>query len=316
MKAWFFASLILLTTVLARPAVAQDEEARALFVEADKKFQAGDLEGALDGYRKAYELVPRAKILLNITAVLAELGRDAEIANTSQRYLDHPERDETRTAELEEILADLDLKLGKLTVTVGAGGQATLDDKALGVGPLSLLIRVEPGTHRLVATFPNGQAQKDVDATPGSAVAVELAEPAALESPPIAAPNLTASSVASGAPPFYTRPWSWTLGATGFSTVLAVFYGLQAKEDEEDYAALIMTETPSYTDAKRIEDRGRRNALISNIGWVSAGAFAIASGYLLYQDRERFRKGSSDGVRVTPALSGDAAMLFLEGSSW
>ncbi len=116
---------ILATAVLAPPVAfaqpAADKtktDAKALMASGLKLFQAKDYLGALAVFRNAYAKFPSPKILLNIATTLKQLDRNAEAANTYQRYLDAPDADPTKRADVTKVLVELDAKVGLLEIAL------------------------------------------------------------------------------------------------------------------------------------------------------------------------------------------------------
>ncbi|MEP7125795.1 MAG: hypothetical protein ABJE95_32995 [Byssovorax sp.] len=218
MKPIAILALILGAALLAAPARANDSdknEARALFDEGNKLIQKGDFEGALQRFRYAYERFPSVKILLNTATVLKELRRNADAANTYQRYLRSPESDPARRDEIAKILVALDAKVGKLRIE--------LDDPQLRVrldGKLEsepgdwLCVRVEPGTATVVGEkdgFP--AVTREIGIGAGESRTVRLGKPDAPRNaspaaviPPADAPAPTPVEV-SRAPVFLSHAW-------------------------------------------------------------------------------------------------------------
>src|SRR5262245_50885951 len=61
--------------------VKDEKEAERLFQEGNTLFDTGDYLWALERYRSAWRLDPRARYQLNIGVTLTALGRDAEAAD-------------------------------------------------------------------------------------------------------------------------------------------------------------------------------------------------------------------------------------------
>jgi len=196
---------------LATPAAAQDAEARAreLFEEGTRLVDAGDLAGALNRYRAAYDVVPRAMLLRNIGAVLVELDRPAEAANAFAEYLAQSDVEPEWVAEVERVLGKLDTSLGRLRLRVrGRPVSVRLDGVTVGASPLERVVRVDPGTH-LVAVVREDQKvpeRKNWNVAVPAGEEVELAldqadlwpEPAPGAEPPAAAIGGQVDSTAPG----------------------------------------------------------------------------------------------------------------------
>lgn len=93
-------------------------DAKALMASGLKLFQAKDYLGALAVFRDAYARFASPKILLNIATTLKQLNRNAEAANTYQRYLDAADTDPAKKADVSKVLAEIDTKVGILELTL------------------------------------------------------------------------------------------------------------------------------------------------------------------------------------------------------
>jgi hypothetical protein len=112
-------SLLTGASAVAQPAPQDSKvDAKALMQSGVRLFEAKDYLGALAVFRDAYRRFPSAKILLNISTTLTLLDRKADAANSYQQYLDSPEADPAKKADVNAVLADLDRVLGRLEITV------------------------------------------------------------------------------------------------------------------------------------------------------------------------------------------------------
>lgn len=273
-------------TALAQDAEEADERARTLFDQATTKLDGGDLPGALSDYRAAYALAPRAKILLNIGAVLLELGRTVEAANTFADYLARDDADPDRVQAVRDTLAGLDRSLGVISLDVAiAAREVLLDDVAIGSSPLRQTLRAAPGRHVVVLRAGDGaRASYPVDVIAAGNHQLVIANPT-LEPPPAPAiapgPAATATSD-SGRPSLWRRPVVWTGVATGLALTAGVVFGLQARAFESDLDAL-NTDSANhpFADAAALEQRARDRALFANIGFITAGITGAVTAVLL-----------------------------------
>jgi len=87
-------------------------DAKSLMASGLKLLDARDYLGALAVFRDAYARFASPKILLNIGTTLKLLERNAEAANTYQRYLDDKDADKKRVPEVQKILAGIDKTVG------------------------------------------------------------------------------------------------------------------------------------------------------------------------------------------------------------
>ncbi|HSD86525.1 MAG TPA: hypothetical protein VLB44_03385, partial [Kofleriaceae bacterium] len=154
-------------------------DAKALMSSGLKLFAAKDYLGALAVFKDAYQRFPSSKILLNIGTTLKALNRNAEAANVYQRYLDAPDIDAAKKADVAKVLAELDATLGVLDITVKP------DDAEVQIGTDDWIAakeaahyRINPGSavvHARRADHTPGEKSVDVAAGAHAAVALELA---------------------------------------------------------------------------------------------------------------------------------------------
>jgi len=165
-----------------------EREARALFKEANRLLGERDYVAALDMFRAAYSRWPNPKILLNIGTTLRNLGRDAEAADAYDKYLREGKPDAKRKAEVEAILKDLNAKLGKLRIEVNEpGARVLVDGKVVGESPQAITLRVEAGTHTIVAEkqgYPAAAATVQISAGQERVVELRLVQPGTPAPPP------------------------------------------------------------------------------------------------------------------------------------
>jgi len=188
-------------TAQPKKAPGGKDDAKSLMASGLKLFQAGDYLGALTVFREAYTRFNSAKILLNIGTTLSKLNRNAEAANTYQRYLDADDTDPTKRADVLKVLGDLDVKVGSVEVAVTpaeaevqVGGDETWHPAA----KISR-VRVEPGKVLVKARAEKfTPAEKTVDVAAGKKVPVALQLVAIPEAPVVTAPPVVVAPPTGG----------------------------------------------------------------------------------------------------------------------
>ena len=135
------------------PAIAVDDPAnrplaQALMLEGIKQLRARAYDQALANFLEAYARFPSPRLLLSVAAVLRDMGRIADVANTYQRYLADPGNGGERVAEITELLSQLDEQLTTLDIQV----MPRSSDISIDGGPFvevasSLVTRVRAGLH-------------------------------------------------------------------------------------------------------------------------------------------------------------------------
>jgi hypothetical protein len=140
---------------LGTPAHAEskaEQEARSLFREGNRRLEAQDFPAALDLFRAAYTRSPNPKILLNLGTTLRSLGREAEAVDAYARYLADPQADPKRRREVEQLVREVDARVGRLRITVNEpGARVLLDGRAIGESPTPITVRADTGTRTVVA---------------------------------------------------------------------------------------------------------------------------------------------------------------------
>src|SRR6266404_2785015 len=111
-------------------------------------------QGALAVFNDAYKRFPSAKILLNIGTTEALLERKAEAANSYQKYLDSPDADPAKKADVATQLAELDKASGRLELAITpADAEVLLDDNWVLASTVKVW-RVVPGTYTIKVRKP------------------------------------------------------------------------------------------------------------------------------------------------------------------
>jgi tetratricopeptide (TPR) repeat protein len=190
---------LLLVALVATSAAAQDarEEAQKIVTDADAKFQAGDLDGALAGYQDAYGRYPSPRLHYNLALCLDGLGRSVDAVAEFERFLaEAPDAPIEHRTYASGAVTRLEPKIGRLELRgFPIGARVTVDGTAAGVTPMRP-IPVAPGEH--VITVGTYQQAARV-AAGGRELVIDLS----------AAPH-----------PIYKKWWFWT-GATVVAAVAA-----------------------------------------------------------------------------------------------
>jgi hypothetical protein len=135
---------------IARSAPTEDQlaEARAHFERGVLLFDAGDNDGALVEFQRAYDLSRRATVLFNIAATCQALRRYGEAIEALRRFLaESTEEQRRQRRDAERTLRELEQLIAHLTITVDPPN-ATLQVDGR-VQPPGTALVVGPGTHRI-----------------------------------------------------------------------------------------------------------------------------------------------------------------------
>lgn len=130
----------------------EEREARVMFKEATRLMDEGQLVEALEMFKAAYLRSPNPKILLNMGSIYRQLGRYAEAMDAYEKYVADSRANAKTKKEVEKILLDLAKRVGYLRVDVNEpGAKVTIDGKLVGESPQAIKLRVDPGTHSVIA---------------------------------------------------------------------------------------------------------------------------------------------------------------------
>jgi hypothetical protein len=322
-------SILVLLALLAMAHTAAanpkpEDEARALNRKGVELLDQRDFIGALEAFRAAYARFPSVKILLNIGTASRNLGRYAEAAEAYERYLSDPAADPQKKPEVTDLLQKLDLGLGRLRLDIDpADARCFLDGK-----PVSgRLVRIEPGTHALVAEkggFVTMNQTVTVAAREERNVQLHLA-PQASDEPaqPPTPPPAPAPTVSAPPPPIAEPPPSddgshrrkllmWSLGGAGVVLIGAgAYFGLSAHSDWNDVSAhcpnRFCTDPMYLTRA----DDASHEATLSTF-FVLTGVTAGAAAAILW-----WRQPSGEpnhAVRVIPLAGSGFGGAMIEGT--
>ncbi len=174
--------------------------------------------------------------------------------------------------------------------------------EARGGGTISVDV---PGARRLVVHVVDQWGNRLVEAGTQDA-------PLALE---LSAPATGGGGKDTPSRPIYTRYYLWYAVALGFGAA-GTWFGLQASASQDELDELNSTSAMhDFSDAKAVQDRGERQALIANISFATAGVFAAVGTVFLVRDLMggKREKPSETAVRAAPALLPDGAGLVITG---
>ncbi len=229
-------AMILAVLLAPRPARAQaHEEAVRLFQAGVEAAHAGRWVEARRAFERAYELLPRTEILVNLAAARAQTDELLEALEAYERASRDPDLDPNVRAEVERATADLRAASPRMRIEVRGlerQDEVRLDDRTLAEEALGGALQVNPGSHTVVVRRHGAVvAHAAIFAESGASATVQLVVVAATEPPEAAASPRVGASLAS--PPetaTRARPrWPRMLGgglllagAVGLGAVMAV----------------------------------------------------------------------------------------------
>jgi hypothetical protein len=162
------------------PDAASERHARELFQQGNALIERSRYVDALDRFQEAYALWQNPKIQLNIATTLRVLGRNAEALRAYREYLrDGKPRAELR-AEVDEIMLELQTRVGRAVLQLPADVQkVTLDGRVLSDDALAEL-ELDPGRHVVIAETTDGASAAAFDIVGGAVEQVVLPDPVAV----------------------------------------------------------------------------------------------------------------------------------------
>ncbi|HEU0035241.1 MAG TPA: hypothetical protein VFQ53_31665 [Kofleriaceae bacterium] len=264
------------------PARADDTAARAraaqLLDEGVSLYSAKQFRDALAKFEQAYDAFASPKILFNIAGALEQLGREAEAAQTYDRFLaTSGDADPERVSAARQALAGLDRRLARLRLDPRPGGALTLD--GLAVESTDRAIYVAPGRHAIQATLDGTQRTTTIDVAAGEQRTIDLRTAQSVQ--PVAA---TARPTAQTVTVRTHRTWTWV--SSGAAVALLAGGVIAGRSADAAFERYQQATTIEAWEAERATSKQR--ALIANACFVGAGAAALAAGVLFFvEPRER-----------------------------
>ena len=287
------------------------DAARKAYGEGEKAYGAGDYSGALDSFKKAYELIPTPHAQFWIGMSLAQLNRSDEAVKELEALLANPDASKIGEDKQAEAKKKLDELKGKMTgdvaiATMPPGAQVTVDGQPqMGESPMTL--KLAPGRHKIsVAATGYETKEMEIDIKSGEKLdqKIELSQKAAAPAapPPEAAPPPVSPPAEPAQPPPERKskvPAYVTLGIAGAGAVVGTFFGIKALGAKSDF-----DDNPTTETADDVE----RNALIADMAFGVAITLGVTGIVLLTSSDEPAKEGSralpkQARLRVTPYVT-------------
>lgn len=135
----------------APPPSERHRAAQGLVAAAIQAQAQGDTQAALRYLEQGYRIYPSPRSLYNLGVIQWTQARTIEGADLYRRYLQElgPEIDPERRREVESALSRPRPPAGELAVSGEPGALVLLDERLVGVLPLSLPLLCAPGPHRV-----------------------------------------------------------------------------------------------------------------------------------------------------------------------
>ncbi|MDJ0765086.1 MAG: hypothetical protein QNJ97_19040 [Myxococcota bacterium] len=326
-----YAALIILTCscIFSIQVFAQEEtldketrdKAQEYFRRGEILFDAGDFDGAAEAFMRAHETLPHPITLLN-TALSYENGdKILQAIVTYEKYLTAIESQDSEDPDVEQRLARLKKKVGKIDVSATCASDAcSIRVDGVDHGDAPAVVMVIPGSHHveimdgdevvaseyvvigagevkdvyLEPTQPEHQTPKP----PTMPVEVTQPDPWVVHAPPARRSGLRKLR----APFWITAGSTVVVGATGLGLWWSVI------SDKKEFDAKDLDDDDEYLEAEKIGEKAEKKQIAAVILAGTAGGVAVAATILAIRDfksskkeapnRVSFQMGPGIGVNV------------------
>lgn len=328
-KWWVLGACFLAAGLSARSSHADSSgknpvAAQALYDEARKLVDAGNLEAACPKFKASYDLDPGGGTLLNLADCYEKQGKLALAWSTFKEALVSAQRDgrNERIEFANQHISKLETRLAHLNVNVASDAQVAgltiqIDGSPLAEAAWGVAMPVDPGKHVVRADAPGKRSfETTIDAAAGSGEE-KLEIPALADAGSSGAGAVSGGATTTGASSSSSgRTLGWVIGGVGVASIgVGSYFGLRALSlwgDRNDGC------TPGCsTAAKAAGDDASSAATVSTIGFgvglvgIGVGAYLLLSGG---GEKEQSQAATS-GLRWEPVASKDGAGLLLR-STW
>jgi hypothetical protein len=272
------------------PDPSRAEEAGVRFRRGVELYAEGDLSAALVEFTRAYQLVPRYKILYNIAQITYQQQDYVTAVRHFRRYLAEGGVDvpPARAREVQQEIRRLEARVGRLDVQVSvADARVLVDGVDVGASPLASPIEANVGRRHLEVMLPSGERLgRFVDLAGGELVPVMFRPSPPRPNPPVGVhsgedaplPVIWNDEVKSASRARRT-PWmAWSATAVlavgaGVVGAMAVKSSQDLKHARDDYPA-------APDDLNRLHERTRMLSLAADGALVVTVLMAGVSTYL------------------------------------
>ena len=144
---------LILAVSAVEVAAVEAQDARDEFMRGAQLYETEDYEGALEAFRRSYELRAVPVVLFNIAQCLRYLDRPAEAIAAFHEYLESEEElDAPRREAVEAAMQELEAKLAAVRIIVNVpGAEVFVGDRRLGSSPFAGAVYVGEGRQRFRA---------------------------------------------------------------------------------------------------------------------------------------------------------------------
>lgn len=284
----------LTSSSVAQAADPKQQEASSHFDRGVTLSSEADYSGALVEFRRAYELAPNPLVLYNIGQTYFQLRNYAAALTHFERFLAEAGANPPHAAEVEQNIATLQSRVGKVDVESNLAGDVLVDGEPSGKTPQTGL-RISIGRHR-VAVKPVGQPlqEKTIELSAGDAVPLKFVFDSTTPAPaPLVAPPPAEDTHRRGLHPAALPLWigAGVLAAGAVATGLAAVSTNSSLSDERENPAASRDQLDSL--------HGRMRALTITTD-VLIGTAAVVGGLALFFTLSKPKAQAHTALGVSP----------------
>jgi len=265
----------------------QKAEAGKSYQRGAAAFAAGELDKALEEFRRSLDVIASPNSRLMLARTLIKLGRPAD----AYAELEQTVADADAAAQVDKKygstvdaaraeLSELRSQVGVVTVRVsGTGSNDSLNvgDREIEQASWERPVAVAPGKVRAVLRTASGEATREVDVVAGGSASIELSPPPppAAKPAPQPEPVVRVSTESSS-----TRTLGFVVGGVGVAGIVsfAVFGGLNNSKFRKLEDECLNNRCSADLESER--DTGKTYQTIANVS-LGVGIVGIATGAVL-----------------------------------
>ncbi|HEY6557031.1 MAG TPA: hypothetical protein VI072_07145 [Polyangiaceae bacterium] len=301
-------SRLLVALLLFTSVVGAAPSAETLFRQGNELLRSHRYTEAARRYQASYALSRSAKALLNLSIALTELDRNVEAEDALTAYLADPAANPGKRAFAETLLASARARVVRLRIeTEEPGVEITVDARLVGTTPLAQPIRLDAGTHTVVARKSPRMAVETVALSHGQGevrfrIRLDRAAPTApAPSPPPPAPGGDTQ-----------RVLAWISGSVGVVALgVGTAFGLDARAKWRDAQDRCPDARCVASEDLSRDGEARTSARISTIAFVGGGAALIGAAVLWFTAPD---PQESRPLHAGVAIGSDNAALLVGGA--
>lgn len=270
----------------------------------------GDAKAATAAFQKCLALAPKSTLPLGTSPKISRPFAEAQKFWKSQEPIKIKAETSSAPPSVTITVVSDPLSMiarARVIAAVDKGAPKTIEKPAASEVSISL----PPGARidlRVVAIDEKGNRLAEVGSVDVPLVIVGRG-PAVVSTVPPPPKKKTAPATPRSPRPLYLKWWLWGGVAVAFAGG-ATYFGFEtraAKLELDDLNAHSVNH--DFDEAKDVEARGKRDALLTNIGFGAAGAFAVAATILFLTEPSATEHQRTTTITPVPVTGGGAVVL-------